>query len=596
MEYIGVAVYGGVAVAALRLHRRLRTTESRWLFLTFLTLALVVVEGALVPSTQEQSGVGYEILADLVIVVLLFFPYCLFRFAEAFGGSAGWRKLVANVLLLCIIVATFALPPLGGESEVRSPAVQAFVVAVLAYWTILSLWMAGRLWSGGRGQPIVARRRMRLLAAGTVLMNGVILLAGADLGPNAAIEIFSQLAGWASAALFLLGFAPPAAVRQVWRQRDERELRRAEAGLMSATTAAAVAEAIVPRVADMLGGHRAALVDTKGELLASRGFSAADVQGLNAAVAESIERERLVLPLRTGVLVIESSVYAPFFGDEELELVRSLGAFVDLALGRIALHDLEARTRKELERTNEELLALVYGISHDLRSPIVTVIGYLELLRTDSADQLDDEAKHYLERIAVSARYMDSLIRDLLELSRIGRTQTEVERVQLRDLAEDIAGELRRRHPAVTVLCSPGLPDVWMNPVRARQLLTNLMENAVRHGGREDVTVRIEADAGSAAGIVVTVRDNGVGIPDQHRERVFGIFERLDGEQEGKPSGTGIGLAMCRKIVDQVDGAIWIDDTDSGAAIKVALPRATVASPCEQERQQSPTDVGVDQT
>lgn len=353
---------------------------------------------------------------------------------------------------------------------------------------------------------------------------------------------------------------------------------------MTATTPEEVADTIVPHVADLMGGHGAALLDKRGAPLASQGFSGAELDQLRSAAPGQTSRHRFVLPLQSGRLVLQASVYAPFFGEEELELLRSLGTFVDLALGRIELFEQELATRKELERTNDELTALVYGISHDLRSPIVTVIGYLELLATDAGDQLGPEGQHYLDRISFSARYMDSLIRDLLELSRIGRTQTEPSPVPLGELVEDVAAEIRRTNSAVRFAIGP-LPTIEMNPIRARQLFTNLMENAVRHGGRDDITVSVSAEQTSPQQSVVTLSDDGVGIAESYRERVFGIFERLE-DDAGSPSGTGIGLTMCRKIVEQLSGSIWIDPAPVGTTFKIALPLAAVA-------QQSSPDVEV---
>ena len=212
----------------------------------------------------------------------------------------------------------------------------------------------------------------------------------------------------------------------------------------------------------------------------------------------------------------------------------------------------------------------------------MTVIGYLELLSTDAGDQLGPEARHYLDRISFSARYMDSLIRDLLELSRIGRTQTDQSPVPLGELVEDITAELRRTHPAARFAIGT-LPTVVMNPVRARQLFTNLMENAVRHGGRDDITVSVTAEQTSPRQAVITLADDGVGIAEAYRERVFGIFERLDEDAEGNPSGTGIGLTMCRKIVEQQSGSIWIDPSPVGTTFKIALPSSAVAQQSSPE-------------
>lgn len=571
IRYIGVVVYGGVFFAAWRLHSRARSVGSRWLVATFGVLFVVVLSSVTLPESGPDAPLWRRVVADVAIAVLLLFPYFLFRFAAAFTSpprvmewiSAGWFALLA--------MWTFVSPPLPGAGEDLNAGQLAYLLAILSYWAVVSLWVVAVLWRGGRGQARVARGRMRLLAAGTLLMTFTILLAGVRFPQGSALALVVQVLGWSSAAVFLVGFWPPGGLRHAWRQADERRLRRAEADLMVATTAHEVAQTIVPHAATMLGGHGAALVDSDGGVLAAQGFTPGQVSQFAAAQVETITEDRLVLPLRTGCLVVEASAYAPFFGTEELELLRSLGTFIDLALSRIHLHEQDAVTRKELERTNEELVALVYGISHDLRSPIVTVIGYLELLSTDAQRQLSDEARHYLERISVSARYMDSLIRDLLELSRIGRAQTDAEPIELTALIEDIAAELRRNHPATRFVVDR-MPVVTMNSVRARQLFTNLMENAVRHGGRDDITVTVSAAPWGEDGVAVSVADDGVGIPEPYRDRVFGIFERLDSEVSNPSVGTGIGLAMCRKIVDQLDGEIWIEEAPVGTTFTIGIP------------------------
>ena len=576
LTYINAAVFSGVAWAAWRLHRRLRTEPSRWLNITFTTLAAIVVVGLFLPPPDERTTPLLRFVSDVILVVLMLFPYALLRFTAGFVPISRATRLLALAALIGIAVFTFLAPPLPQGDAPRPVWAELYLAYFAVYWTALSGWVAVRLWRGGRGQPGVAKRRMQLLASGTVLLNVALLLAAAVSSAGGdtqepAIRITTTVLAWLSAGAFLLGFAPPSSLRHAWRQDDERNLRRAEANLMTAITEQQVAEVIVPHIAELLGGHGAALLDSDGHPLAAQGFSPEQIAGLPDLIRETIERGRLILPLELGTLVVEASPFAPFFGEEELELLRALGAFVDLALSRIQLYAKQQETQLELERTNEELVALVYGISHDLRSPIVTVIGYLELLTTDAGDQFDDESRHYLERISASARYMDSLIRDLLELSRIGRTQTETQAVPLGVIVTDIAAELRRTHPAARFTIND-LPTIQMNPVRARQLFTNLMENAVRHGGREDITVTVGAEV-AGGDTVVSVSDDGMGIAEPYRERVFGIFERLDGEGGAQGgAGTGIGLAMCRKIVEQLGGTIWIPPAAAGTTFRITIP------------------------
>jgi PAS domain S-box-containing protein len=198
-----------------------------------------------------------------------------------------------------------------------------------------------------------------------------------------------------------------------------------------------------------------------------------------------------------------------------------------------------AAANRELERANAELETLVYSASHDLKSPMVSLLGYLEYLRLDHGDALGPQGNHYLDRMADSTLYMQQLIHDLIDLSRVGR-----------------------------------LPLVTGDPVGFRQLFTNLVDNAVRHGGRADLVVVVDGHQCPDGGVELSVRDNGRGIPAEHRERVFGVFERLEGPSTS--AGTGMGLAICRKIVEVLGGGIGIQG-DQGTDVRIVLPAAVAA-------------------
>ncbi|HWH32874.1 MAG TPA: ATP-binding protein, partial [Egibacteraceae bacterium] len=237
-------------------------------------------------------------------------------------------------------------------------------------------------------------------------------------------------------------------------------------------------------------------------------------------------------------------------------------------------YERERTARLAYERANDELESFVYSVSHDLKSPIISLLGYLDYLRLDYGSLLPPEAGHYLDRMTSSAGYMEALIQDLLELSRIGRVQTDPEVVDLGALVADIAAELCAAHPAASVAVDP-LPSVLVNPVRARQLFTNLIGNALDHAGRGDVHVRVHAEPAAGGAVAVLVTDDGRGIPDAYREKVFGVFERLD--SPGDPAGTGIGLAICRKVMDALGGSIAVDDVPQGTRMRLEFPASAVA-------------------
>jgi two-component system, LuxR family, sensor kinase FixL len=232
-----------------------------------------------------------------------------------------------------------------------------------------------------------------------------------------------------------------------------------------------------------------------------------------------------------------------------------------------------AGANRELERANAELETLVYSASHDLKSPMVSLLGYLEYLRLDYGEVLGREGNHYLNRMADSTLYMQQLIHDLIDLSRVGRSGVEPIEVDLGRLVRAIAEDAGAANPGAEFRVGR-LPVVCGDPVGFRQLFTNLLENAVRHGGRDDLTVAVDGRETPDGGVELSVRDNGRGIPVEHRERVFGVFERLEGPSAG--DGTGMGLAICRKIVDVLGGGIGIEG-DHGTDVRIVLPASVGA-------------------
>jgi PAS domain S-box-containing protein len=228
---------------------------------------------------------------------------------------------------------------------------------------------------------------------------------------------------------------------------------------------------------------------------------------------------------------------------------------------------------RELERTNAELETLVYSASHDLKSPMVSLLGYLEYLKLDYGDVLGQEGGRYVARISDCTLYMQRLIHDLIDLSRVGRTGADAVDVDLAELVRIIVDEAAASHPGVSFRVGR-LPVVAGDPVGFRQLFTNLVENAVRHGGRPDLTVTVDGRSRTDAGLELSVRDDGRGIPPEHRERVFGVFERLDAPST--TSGTGMGLAICRKIVELLGGSIGVHGSH-GTEVRIVLPASVSA-------------------
>jgi len=403
------------------------------------------------------------------------------------------------------------------------------------------------------------------------------LIAGAVGHP--AIELGLQVVSVAAAVLLLLALAPPAVLRMAWRRREEATLRKAELEVMKATTPSEVAAPIVEPIARMLGGDGALLADANGRVIASHGLDAevaAETARLVAgkdATAPSFDGEVHAVPLRGGWLAVQANPWAPSIGADELALVQRVGRVIDVGLERTESLANDRATRAAVEQAHAEMESLLYTVSHDLKSPLLTVLGYIDLLRAEGV-VLDGKAGHSMERIEASALYMQHLINDLLELSRIGRHEAKSEDVDLAVLVADVAEELGSRSSSAYVGMGL-LPVVTISPVRARQLVTNLLDNAVLHGGRPDVTIEVGSQQRPDGGARLWVADNGRGVAPEHREKAFGVFERFDDRPPGD-SGTGIGLAACRKIVEHVGGTMYLADVERGTRVEIMLPAAVV--------------------
>jgi signal transduction histidine kinase len=235
-----------------------------------------------------------------------------------------------------------------------------------------------------------------------------------------------------------------------------------------------------------------------------------------------------------------------------------------------ALEQLEVDA-KQLARSNRELEAFSYTISHDLRAPLRSIDGFSDALLSDYADRLDETGKGYLTRVRRAAKRMGQLIDDLLELARVSRVELLSSPVPLDELASRLVRDLRERDPrrAVDVLIQSGPPAQGDSRLLAL-VLQNLLENAWKFTAKR-ADARIEFGV-SNEGPPVTyfIRDNGVGFDMAHASKLFGIFQRLHSVDEFP--GTGVGLAIVQRIVERHGGRIWADaKPDEGATFFFTL-------------------------
>jgi PAS domain S-box-containing protein len=219
----------------------------------------------------------------------------------------------------------------------------------------------------------------------------------------------------------------------------------------------------------------------------------------------------------------------------------------------------------DLERSNAELEQFAYVASHDLQEPLRMVASYLQLLERRYGDTLEGDAREFIDYAVDGATRMKVLINALLEFSRVGTRGQPFEPVDLSSATADV---LRRLRPAIEehgahVTCET-LPTLQADPVQIAQLLQNLVANAIKYRGEATPEIRISAEPYDATAWAISVSDNGIGIEPPYRDQVFEVFRRLHGRDEYP--GTGIGLAICRKIVERHGGQIWIEGSPLGGS------------------------------
>ena len=234
----------------------------------------------------------------------------------------------------------------------------------------------------------------------------------------------------------------------------------------------------------------------------------------------------------------------------------------------------ELRQRaQELTAANQELENFTYSVAHDLRAPLRAMGGFARILLEDYPDQLDAEGQRYLHIIQQEARKMGQLIDDLLALARLGRKELSLARLDLAELAQAVFDELKAAYPArnLQIEVQP-LPAVLGDRVMFRQLLANLLDNAIKFTQDRDPALIQVSGWSEGKENIYCVKDNGVGFDMRYVHKLFEVFQRLHPEEEF--GGTGVGLAIVKRVIDRHGGRVWAESTlGEGATICFALPR-----------------------
>ncbi|MBK9925543.1 MAG: PAS domain-containing protein [Anaerolineales bacterium] len=282
----------------------------------------------------------------------------------------------------------------------------------------------------------------------------------------------------------------------------------------------------------------------------------------------------IVRPDNTEVYTLGEAIAV---ADEQGLPARMIGVTIDITERKRSEQERE-KLIAELTSKNAELERFVYTVSHDLKSPLVTIRGFMGYLEQDATSGNMERLKHDLLRISSAVEKMQALLNSLLELSRIGRFVNPSQLVPFEELAREAVSlvDARAREGGITIkiLPDPSTPVIYGDKSRLIEVLQNLLENAVKYmGGQSEPWIEVgqrgmETEHGNP---IFYVWDNGMGIAPEYHERVFGLFNKLDARSEG----TGIGLTLVRRILEFHGCKIWVEsEVGKGARFCFTLPRS----------------------
>jgi signal transduction histidine kinase len=226
----------------------------------------------------------------------------------------------------------------------------------------------------------------------------------------------------------------------------------------------------------------------------------------------------------------------------------------------------------DLESKNTELERFTYTVSHDLKSPLVTINGFLGYLEKDAASGNLERLRKDTQRIYEAVNKMQRLLNELLELSRIGRMMNASVMVPFDDLVHEVIEIVQGRlnEHAVNIDVQPNLPAVFVDKPRMIEVVQNLLDNAAKYmGDQPSPLVEIGLRGEEGGQLIFYVKDNGIGVASEYHERIFGLFNKLDPKSEG----TGVGLALVKRIIEVHGGRIWIEsELGQGSTFLFTLP------------------------
>lgn len=584
-----------LAVLTVIDYLRHRDPIRRDVALVFVSLASSIVISILVSITGLQA----PWVSKIGQIGLVSQPFLLLRLVGYFRPIPRviYRLALAGWAVSCVVLILFSTPLPAGVT-----------LPILVYFIVINGYSVSAFIRGAFSSSGVTRNRLRFASMGSALLVILFIVAGLRLFiPNfwgdalAAIQLMSML----TVLTYYLGFAPPRWLRQGWQFAELRTYLLDNITKTDNKSASAVLSQLRQAVIRSMGTQNVFVAlwddDNKALMLEENASTSAlanaylnegiirrvwqddqpttvykrvelgsqDMRLLQVMKAETL----FIVPIATqdtplGVLLVFLE-YGSLFADDDLSLLNIFAQQTAIFLENYNVMEQQRRYARDLEvlvkqrtqalqSSNDELRQFAYVASHDLQEPLRMVVSYLQLIEDRYISKIDDEAREFIGFAVDGAKRMKSLIEALLAYSRVETKTQNFTPVNMEKTVGEVVKLMKVsiEEKGATITTDGTLPQIQANEAMMIQLFQNLISNGIKYQKNTKPEVHVGA-VRTGSEWTFSVRDNGIGIGGKDLERIFVIFQRLHAGTEYP--GTGIGLAVCKKVVEHHGGRIWAE-------------------------------------